>query len=319
MRGAATTAVLALGAALPIALADAPWFGWWLKIPSLALVVAGIVFVHRLHQRELRQETEYSRHLEAQVRQRTRDLADRNAELQLANAKLHEASHTDALTGLRNRRYLFEQISMDIDRVQRHHDGGSRGGGPDRNRDIVFMMVDLDHFKPVNDSHGHVAGDRMLLQVRDVLLSACRSSDVVIRWGGDEFLVIGREATGTEVGSLAERIRQRIEEHLFELGNGESARTTCSVGFASYPFLEGQPDLLSWEQVLGIADIAMYRAKQIRNAWVGVHGLRWQEDGESLFQALQVEAPALEKAGHIRLEYPAPGSNAGWAAPARIL
>lgn len=298
--------LLGLAAALPLLLADAAWFGWELRLPWLACLVAAGVWMHRVRERELYQETEYCRRLEGQVRQRTRDLADRNAELQLANARLHEASHTDALTGLRNRRYLFEQISDDIDLVQRQHDGGSRGGGLDRNNDIVFLMVDLDHFKPVNDTHGHVAGDRMLLEVRDVLIGACRSSDVVIRWGGDEFLVIGREATSTEVSSLAERIRSRIESHVFELGNGAVAHTTCSVGFAGYPFLGSQPDLVSWEQVLGIADIAMYRAKELRNSWAGIHGENWTGSAEALFQGLQEKAGALAAAGHIRLEQPGP-------------
>ena len=296
--------LLGLGAALPLLLAGAPWFAWELRAAWLAGLVGAGVWFHRARERELRQETEYCRRLESQVRQRTRDLADRNAELQLANAKLHEASHTDALTGLRNRRYLFEQISGDIDQVQRQHDGGSRGGGLDRNNDIVFMMVDLDHFKPVNDAHGHVAGDRMLLEVRDVLLGACRSSDVVIRWGGDEFLVIGREATGTEVSSLAERIRAHVESHVFELGSGVVAHTTCSVGFASYPFLGTRPDLVSWEQVLGIADMAMYLAKEERNAWVGIHGEHWQGTAESLLQGLQEEMQALAAADHVGLERP---------------
>jgi len=296
--------LLGLAAALPLLLAGAPWFGWELRAPWLVALVGAGIGLHRARERELRRETEYCRRLEAQVRQRTRDLADRNAELQLANAKLHEASHTDALTGLRNRRYLFEQISGDIDLVQRQHDGGSRGSGLDRNNDIVFLMVDLDRFKPVNDAHGHVAGDRMLLEVRDVLLGACRSSDVVIRWGGDEFLVIGREATSTEVSSLAERIRAHIESHVFELGNGAVAHTTCSVGFASYPFLGTRPDLVSWEQVLGIADLAMYRAKEERNAWVGIHGAHWQGSAESLLQGLQQRMQTLATAGHIRMERP---------------
>lgn len=302
MHHALAMTVLAIAAAVPIVAGSASWFGWGLRLPWLAAVFVGVLVIYRRQERELRQETEYSRRLEAQVRERTRDLADRNAELQLANAKLHEASHTDALTGLRNRRYLFEQISGDIDRVQRSHDGSSRGGDPGRNRDIVFLMVDLDHFKPVNDAHGHTAGDQMLLQVRDVLLSSCRSSDVVVRWGGDEFLVIGREATGVEVSSLAERIRSRIEGEHYVLGSGETARTTCSIGFASYPFMDGRPELLSWEQVIGIADIAMYRAKETRNAWVGIHGLRWQGSGDALFQSLQDDPDGLAEAGSIRIE-----------------
>ncbi len=290
------------GVSLRVAVEHPPWLTWWAYLGYVVLGFAIVFGVYRAQRRKLEREAEYSRRLETEVRDRTRELADRNSELQVANAKLHEASHTDALTGLRNRRYLFEQISKDIDLVQRHHDGQGRSSDPDRNNDIAFVMVDLDHFKPVNDSCGHTAGDRMLLQVRDALINACRSSDVVIRWGGDEFLVIGREATGEEVSALAERIRSRIAQTVFALGNGQVARTTCSIGFASYPFFRDAPDLLTWEQVLGIADVAMYRAKEERNAWVGMHGVEWSDSGESLVQALQDDADSVAEDGHIRFE-----------------
>ncbi len=288
------------GFALDIGVEHPPWLSWWAYLGYVMAVLGTIFLFYRAQKRKLARETEYSRRLESEVRERTDQLAQRNAELKMANVKLKDASLTDALTGLRNRRYLFEEISKDISLIRRHHDGQPKN--PDRNNDLVFIMVDLDNFKPVNDSCGHAAGDQMLLQVRDALMNACRDSDVVIRWGGDEFLVVGRETTHEDASVLAERIRARVAQTMYSVGSGQVARTTCSIGFASYPFIKEQPDLLDWEQVLGIADAAMYRAKEERNAWVGVHGQDWSGSGEALLRAVQSDADELAENGHVRLE-----------------
>lgn len=287
------------GISLSMYVQDPPWLTWWAYVAYAMLILGALFGIHVRQQRKLAREAEYSRRLESEVRDRTKELGERNKQLEQANDKLKIASLTDALTGLRNRRYLFEHISKDIDLVRRHYDSGAE---VDRNNHIVFVMVDLDNFKPVNDSCGHVAGDRMLLQVRDALVSACRSSDVVIRWGGDEFLVVGREATDEDASALAERIRARIAQSVFAVGNGQIARTTCSIGFAAYPFIREQPDLVGWEQVMGIADVALFRAKQERNGWAGIHGVTWKESGEALFQALQQDSYAVEESGAVSIE-----------------
>src|SRR5262249_54235383 len=138
--------------------------------------------------------------------------------------------------------------------------------------DLAFMMIDLDQFKTINDSAGHAAGDAVLRQVRDLLKAVSRSSDIVVRWGGDEFLLVARDPSGSTLNELAERIRTSIAQHVFELGEGRVVRTTCSIGFASYPFFREQLDALSWEQVISVADRALYVAKASgRNAWVGIH------------------------------------------------
>ena len=138
--------------------------------------------------------------------------------------------------------------------------------------DLAFMMIDLDHFKAINDSAGHAAGDAVLRQVRDLLKSVSRSSDIIVRWGGDEFLLVARDLSGDRLAELAERIRSQVSKHVFEIGEGRVVRTTCSVGFACYPFFREQLDALSWEQVISVADRALYVAKASgRNAWVGFH------------------------------------------------
>lgn len=134
------------------------------------------------------------------------------------------------------------------------------------------MMIDLDNFKPINDTYGHAAGDQMLIELRDVLLGICRRSDFVIRWGGDEFVVIAKQTKPEEAEALAERIRSSVAEHNFTLSDGQIVRTTCSIGFAAYPLFRAQTDESSLDQIISLADGLMYEAKKERNAWVGMLG-----------------------------------------------
>ena len=152
----------------------------------------------------------------------------------------------------------------------------------------------------MNDSCGHEAGDELLMQIRDVLLDACRSSDDVIRWGGDEFLVVARETDRQYAATLADRIRANLAQRVFPVGNGQVARITASIGYATFPFLKDQPELLTWEEVLGIADAAMYEAKQKRNSWVGIEGLAWDKSASELCRALKTDPGQLAEEGAIR-------------------
>ncbi len=127
----------------------------------------------------------------------------------------------------------------------------------------------------------------MLLQVKDVLLGACRKSDLVIRWGGDEFLIVGRDSDPKGLSALAERIRISIERQAFDVGSGRIAHTTCSIGFACYPFAQADIGQHSWESVMSVADRALYAAKRTgRNAWVG---LRTTDD------SIPTDLPAISK------------------------
>ncbi|MFK8017024.1 MAG: two-component regulator propeller domain-containing protein [Gammaproteobacteria bacterium] len=256
------------GASIAFHASPPPWKTWWayLGYAACGLLLLGTLW--RAQQKRLLREAEYRRRLEQDVQHRTKELAQRNEELKNLNKRFQTASLTDPLTGLRNRRYVFQEVAKDIDVVRRRYrDTGHAGDKPSQS-DMVFMMIDLDNFKPVNDTCGHAAGDKLLLQVRDVLLDACRQSDTVIRWGGDEFLVIGRYADSEQAEALAERIRSSMAKKVYSIGSGQVARTTCSIGMASYPFVRQNPDMLEWEQLLSLADAAMYRAKTRRNAWV---------------------------------------------------
>ena len=179
-------------------------------------------------------------------------------------------SVTDTLTGLKNRRYVVQTIGAETAAVQRRLRNRPAGDRP-ADADLVFLMIDIDRFKSVNDDLGHKAGDAMLAQVADVLNDTCRASDVIARWGGDEFLVVSRFTDRRSGAGLAERIRSAIDRHVFDAGDGRPLRSACSVGVASYPFSPTHVDALTWEQVAAVADQALYLAKRGgANAWVSV-------------------------------------------------
>jgi diguanylate cyclase (GGDEF)-like protein len=140
-----------------------------------------------------------------------------------------------------------------------------------QNVDMLFLMVDLDHFKEVNDRYGHMAGDHVLRQVGEILRKVARNSDMVARVGGEEFLIVARQTARADSHIVSERIRATIEAHPFVLDNGVIIRCTCSVGFSVYPLMLDETGFFSWEQIVEIADHCLYAAKNNgRNAWVGI-------------------------------------------------
>ncbi len=216
----------------------------------------------------------FHRELEDKVKQRTAQLAEKNRELELANHALQEASLTDPLTGLRNRRFLLQQLDADVNIIMRQHDQRIKERRPleTNDGDIAFFMVDVDYFKKVNDEHGHSAGDAVLVQMRERLREVFRESDYLIRWGGEEFLVVARATNRQDAGTVAERMRNAIARRPFILEDGTHLHKTCSIGFACLPFLPSHPHALTWGQIVELADQGLYMAKNSgRNAWVGLY------------------------------------------------
>jgi diguanylate cyclase (GGDEF)-like protein len=240
----------------------------WLFRLLLAALVAMLLYAGYRYQMQ-----RYSRQraaLETQVQARTR-------ELHAANARLENASQTDPLTGLRNRRYLANQIPADLSYYDRER---KRSGEFDQV--LVFALVDLDFFKRVNDLHGHRAGDQVLLQVSQVLGSLGRSSDYLARWGGEEFLLVFRPMPGRFLETLGNRIRTAVSTHAFDIGLAQPLHLTCSVGLSEYPLFHDAQQGLGWEQMVELADAALY--------WVKQHG----RDGWAAFRpTTHTELPTL--------------------------
>ena len=256
------------------------------------------------------------RNLDNKVAERTAELNKSNAvlklaqqELELAYLKLEEASLTDPLTGLNNRRFLNESIVADIAIVERSYNNwlNSQAGNalklaPPSEQDLMFMLLDIDLFKLVNDTYGHSAGDKLLEQLSQLLKVTLRESDYLVRWGGEEFLIVVRNCTRTEVPELAERIRQKVEQYEFDLGHGHKISKTCSIGMAAYPFYPTEPTAMTWEQVIDTADRALYLAKNDgRNCWVNA-AASTTSNVELVNPAVSDSLILLAAAGVIKIE-----------------
>jgi len=217
----------------------------------------------------------------SELREHTEQLEQKNHDLEEAKKSLHEASLTDPLTGLSNRRFLSEHLDHDVARTLRGYAQAAYESTSPERADLVFLILDLDHFKALNDQYGHDAGDRVLEQTADILRSVCRESDFVVRWGGEEFLMISRFVDRRGAAIFAERIREAVERHSFDIGTGVKLSQTCSIGFASFPFLEKHPHETTWQEVLAIADRMLFLAKDIgRNSWAGVSQAVGEPAGE---------------------------------------
>ncbi|MCF2910126.1 GGDEF domain-containing protein [Pseudoalteromonas sp. DL2-H2.2] len=198
------------------------------------------------------QNKRYLSLLEEEVKQRTAELDERNRQLQAL-------SYSDSLTGLHNRHYFFSEA----DKLLAHSHSASQS--------TIFCLIDIDHFKQINDSYGHAVGDQVLQQFAQLVRLQLREQDVLIRWGGEEFLLVMPGTDVSQAQPLIERIRHVVMQALFG-SDAQRLMCTCSLGFAPYPLRlsNGQP--LDWEQVLELADNCLYQAKHGgRDAWVGLN------------------------------------------------
>ncbi len=181
-----------------------------------------------------------------------------NQALAVVNADLQRLGEQDALTGLANRRCL--------QRVMKETDA-------DASLDGSIFLVDIDHFKRVNDLHGHAIGDMTLVAVARRLQNAVRSEDLVVRWGGEEFLVLARGIGADEVRRLAQRMLDSIADSPVTQGDAE-IKVSVSVGYARFP-IEPGPLPVHWEQAIELIDAAMYLAKAHgRNRGYGIVDLQ---------------------------------------------
>jgi diguanylate cyclase (GGDEF)-like protein len=186
-----------------------------------------------------------NRELEAHVEGRTKELNDALAELRQKNQQLTKLSVRDGLTDLYNRTYLDGVLEREFARAQR------------RSGTLTILMIDVDHFKRVNDTFGHPTGDAVLRRVAEVLERNSRTSDVVGRYGGEEFMAILCQPEGTRSDpTLPERLRREIEQLRFE-DSGFAFTVTVSIGVAAY-----YPGCTTVEDLVSAADVALYRAKR---------------------------------------------------------
>jgi two-component system cell cycle response regulator len=164
---------------------------------------------------------------------------------QADNLRLEALARTDPLTQLLNRRALLQQLATEVERTRRY------------NAPLSILMIDVDEFKEVNDTHGHLAGDQVLIEVALLLARTARSVDSVARYGGDEFVIAVPETGEAGAIAFAERLRDKIQSHAFDIGKGEPLKLTVSIGVADFP----EAKVETAEDLLDCADQALYRAK----------------------------------------------------------
>jgi diguanylate cyclase (GGDEF)-like protein len=214
---------------------------WWLLalVFALASVIVGILY---------------------------RKVRNANAQLEEKNQELKQQSARDPLTALYNRRHFQE--------FMRSHQALERRGAGTTGEDMVSAMylLDVDHFKHINDTHGHGAGDAVLREIADALREILRETDMIVRWGGEEFLAFLPAVPRGSLDEVARRLLAGIPARAIDY-QGMRLSVNVSIGFAPFPLAPGA-DALSWERSINIVDMALYLAKgHGRNRAYGVRGL----------------------------------------------
>lgn len=216
-----------------------------------------------------------------------------NEQLREVNQQLEFHAVRDPLTGLYNRRSFVELMKN-----RAVLPGGERREDVLENPDSLILM-DLDHFKNINDGYGHAAGDAVLMEVARRLRRTVRDSDMVLRWGGEEFLIYSPRTNPAQLKNLVDRVLRGIGEEPIKV-EGAEIHATLTAGFISLPF-SGVPELMcNWEKALQIADMALYLGKvNGRNRAYGVSRLLIPY--EEALPVLDHDLSAAIKAGMVEL------------------
>ncbi|MGF1760440.1 diguanylate cyclase [Photobacterium sagamiensis] len=194
-------------------------------------------------------------------RQMAKRLIKTQQALKEHSACLEEEALTDPLTKLHNRRYLDRLMARVSGNVL--HDPSQKK---------LLLVIDVDHFKKLNDNYGHATGDMVLIQLANILNSIFRENDHVVRMGGEEFLVVSACQGEDYSQKLAERVRSRIEAFRFGSELNKSLPVTVSIGFAWFPLCESPMLGENWQTALELADYGLYKAKVAgRNSWCGYY------------------------------------------------
>ena len=210
----------------------------------------------------------------------------------------------DALTQLHNRLFLQEFMALESARIARDARDVENGREPTRHAATGLFMMDLDHFKQINDTYGHAAGDAVLKTTGEVLCRALRASDNLVRWGGEEFVAVSQVTRTEDIEVVAEKLRRAIAATEFVLPDGTVLKRTLSVGAAALPFLPAHPRALTWEQVLALADAALYVAKsEGRNRWIVVRPgpVAWRDPEATVAEVAQ-DLAAAQRRGLVWLD-----------------
>lgn len=243
----------------PLTLEFRPYFYETLLFHILvALLLIGLILLY------LQQRTQ---HLKKSKKALEEAVTQRTMELKAAYDQMEKLSLTDALTSLYNRRYFHNIIDREISHVIRKF----KSPPPQAVSFVMgFLMIDIDHFKRINDRHGHLCGDQLLQRISRRFIETLRASDLIVRWGGEEFLILSKETDFEGARLLSQRLLSAINREAFQI-NDMTIKATISIGFCPFPMLPRNPRIFSWEDTVSLADQALYHAKHSgRNCAVGI-------------------------------------------------
>ncbi len=199
----------------------------------------------------------------------------------------------DSLTGLGNRRFLEQHIGRELAllaRTRRNHPQAALG----------VYLLDVDRFKAINDQHGHATGDAVLQTFARRVQAITRETDLLVRWGGEEFLLVARLERAEHAEQLAARVLHAVNASAFEVDAAAPIPVTCSLGAVCLPFLSG-PARQPWPALVSLADMALYEGKaQGRNRWVLVNNVA-VADADALARLLQASLQESADAGLVRV------------------
>ncbi|MEN2774942.1 AAA family ATPase [Acetivibrio clariflavus] len=197
--------------------------------------------------------------MEEKVRERT-------MQLNAANEKLKELSLRDPLTNLHNRRYAFEfandKIAQFIKNKTPLMNNNEKRQLSVQGTVVGVILIDIDHFKQVNDVYGHSAGDTVLVTISNILKGMIRSEDLLVRWGGEEFLIILYNTKPDYLRIFSKKVLEKIRETPIKISENQVIYKTCSLGYSEMPLLLNNPGLFNLEHMINLSDYAMYRAKE---------------------------------------------------------
>ncbi|WLI88190.1 diguanylate cyclase [Massilia sp. R2A-15] len=214
-----------------------------------------------------------------------------NAQLEVKNLELKQQSSRDPLTSLYNRRHFQEfmrTVAVPVD----------QRATPAASEEIVgaLFLIDVDHFKHVNDTHGHAAGDAVLTMISDNLREILRETDMIVRWGGEEFLAFLPAVPRNGVDDVARRLLDGISSHTIEY-QGSQISVNVSIGFAPFPLSPGE-HALPWERAVNLVDMALYMAKgHGRNRAYGVRG--FARFNETSMERIEQDLEQAWRAGFV--------------------
>ena len=220
-----------------------------------------------------------------------------NAQLHEKNRELKQQSVRDPLTGLYNRRHFLEYMRMP---PEAQASGGAPAGAPGGAPGGALFLLDVDHFKNINDTYGHAAGDAVLTTIAARLCEILRETDMIVRWGGEEFLAYLPTAPAGKAGldEVAERILGGIGATVVDHG-GTALSVNVSIGYAPFPLSVGKQSL-AWERVVNLVDMALYLAKSHgRNRAYGVRG--FADDRLASIDAIEQNLEHAWRAGQVDL------------------